>query len=294
MWNIWWNLGVRPFDLSGKHQNLQGLGSLRPSTEPETPKPRKVSKKSPERSLGPPTPNPRKVPKSPKKVDFDCFLDFSDLFRNFLGVRGSQTPLGRLFWDFPGFWGFGLCRWSERSQFMANFGGNFGKLIGNCVSNFGSFSETSFSRRAERNNNLTCSPGTKTGKRAHSPKPPFCETALFQKTFRYLWLFYSVLFRGFFVVFSWLFRGPLLSRKTVFGPFFVTFSWLFRGPRFGQILRVLALEQSSDFCLLSKSSPEGARMLLVRPGTCLKKGWVGPARHPPLLSESFGRAGLLG
>ena len=55
------------------------------------------------------------------------------------------------------------------------------------------------------------------------------------------------------MVFSWLFRGPLLSRKTVFGPFsllfrgfFVAFSWLFRGPRFGQTLRVLALEQSSD------------------------------------------------
>ena len=74
-----------------------------------------------------------------------------------------------------------------------------------------------------------------------------------QKTFCYLWRFYSLLFRGFFVVFSWLFRGPLLSRKTVFGPFsllfrgfFVAFPWLFRGPRFGQILRVLALEQSSD------------------------------------------------
>ena len=70
-----------------------------------------------------------------------------------------------------------------------------------------------------------------------------------QKTFRYLWRFYSLLFRGF----SWLFRGPLLSRKTMFGPFsllfrgfFVAFSWLFRGPRFGQILRVLALEQSSE------------------------------------------------
>ena len=55
------------------------------------------------------------------------------------------------------------------------------------------------------------------------------------------------------MVFSWLFRGPLLCRKTVFGPFsllfrgfFVAFSWLFRGPCFGQILRVLALEQSSD------------------------------------------------
>ena len=77
-----------------------------------------------------------------------------------------------------------------------------------------------------------------------------------QKTFRYLWRFYSLLFRGFFVVFSWLFRGPLLSRKTVFGPFsllfrgfFVAFSWLFRGPRFGQILRVLALEQSSEWGL---------------------------------------------
>ena len=77
---------------------------------------------------------------------------------------------------------------------------------------------------------------------------------IFQKTFRYLWRFYSLLFRGFFVVFSWLFRGPLLSRNTVFGPFswlfrgfFVAFSWLFRGPRFGQILRVLALEQSSEF-----------------------------------------------
>ena len=42
---------------------------------------------------------------------------------------------------------------------------------------------------------------------------------LIQKTFRYLWRFYSLLFRGFFVVFSWLFRGPLLSRKTVFGPY---------------------------------------------------------------------------
>ena len=31
--------------------------------------------------------------------------------------------------------------------------------------------------------------------------------------------------RYFFVAFSWLFRGPLLSRKTVFGPF----SWLFCG-----------------------------------------------------------------
>ena len=40
---------------------------------------------------------------------------------------------------------------------------------------------------------------------------------------------------AFFVVFPWFFRG-----------FFVVFSWLFRGPRFGQILRVLALEKSSE------------------------------------------------
>ena len=53
---------------------------------------------------------------------------------------------------------------------------------------------------------------------------------------------FSLLVAFLLVTFSWLFRGPLLSRKTVFGPF----SLLFRGPRFGQILRVLALEQSSE------------------------------------------------
>ena len=59
-------------------------------------------------------------------------------------------------------------------------------------------------------------------------------SSLVQKT--YLWRFYSLLFRGIFVAFPWLFRGPFLSRKTVFGPFswlfrgfFVAFSWLFRG-----------------------------------------------------------------
>ena len=50
------------------------------------------------------------------------------------------------------------------------------------------------------------------------------------------------------MVFSWLFRGPHLPGKTVFGPF----SWLFRGPRFGQILRVLALEKSSDLGALER------------------------------------------
>ena len=63
---------------------------------------------------------------------------------------------------------------------------------------------------------------------------------------RRLFVTCGVFTRYFFVAFSWffswLFRGPLLSRNTVFGPF----SWLFRGPRFGQILRVFALEQSSE------------------------------------------------
>ena len=51
---------------------------------------------------------------------------------------------------------------------------------------------------------------------------------IFQKTVRYLWRFYSLLFRGFFVAFPWLFRGPHLLRKTVFWAFFVAFSWFFR------------------------------------------------------------------
>ena len=72
--------------------------------------------------------------------------------------------------------------------------------------------------------------------------------------FRRFFVTCGVFTRYFFVAFSCFFRGPLLSRKTVFGPFsllsrgffvvfFVAFSW---PPRFGQILRVLALEQSSD------------------------------------------------
>ena len=36
---------------------------------------------------------------------------------------------------------------------------------------------------------------------------------------------FSLLVAFLLVTFSWLFRGPLLSRKTVFGPF----SWFFRG-----------------------------------------------------------------
>ena len=59
---------------------------------------------------------------------------------------------------------------------------------------------------------------------------------------------FSLLVTFLLVTFPWLFRGFFVAliclRKTVFG----RFSWLFRGPRFGQILRVLALEKSSDYC----------------------------------------------
>ena len=63
-----------------------------------------------------------------------------------------------------------------------------------------------------------------------------------QKTFRYLWRFYSLLFRGFFVAryffvaFSWLFCGFFVALFCLekqclglFRGFFVVFSWLFRG-----------------------------------------------------------------
>ena len=40
----------------------------------------------------------------------------------------------------------------------------------------------------------------------------------------------------------------------------MVFSWLFRGPYFGQILRVLALEESSDL------GPEMAAPILWAPG----------------------------
>ena len=74
-----------------------------------------------------------------------------------------------------------------------------------------------------RGSSRTCKRGRKKG------VPLIC-SGLFQKIFRYLWRFYSLLFRGFFVVFPWLFRGPLLSRKTVSGPF----SW---APARAQLVR---------------------------------------------------------
>ena len=59
----------------------------------------------------------------------------------------------------------------------------------------------------------------------------------------------GVFTRYFFVAFSWLFRG-----------FFVVFSWLFRGPRFGQDLRVLALEQSSEMASAKMASAIDVRI----------------------------------
>ena len=57
---------------------------------------------------------------------------------------------------------------------------------------------------------------------------------------------FSLLVAFLLLTFSWLVGAPLLSRHTGFGPlsrFFRVFSWLFRGPRFGQNVRVLALER---------------------------------------------------
>ena len=60
-------------------------------------------------------------------------------------------------------------------------------------------------------------------------------------------VFYSLLFRDFFVALFCLEKEGL----GLFRGFFVAFSWLFRGPRFGQNLRVLALKQSSDLKLIA-------------------------------------------
>ena len=66
------------------------------------------------------------------------------------------------------------------------------------------------------------------------------QSTFFQQTFRYLSRFWSLLSRGF----SW----PSWAFFMAFSWFFRDFSVAFRGPHFGQILRVLALEKSSDFC----------------------------------------------
>ena len=61
---------------------------------------------------------------------------------------------------------------------------------------------------------------------------------------------FSLLVTFLLVICLWLLRGSHLLGKTVFGPFssfsFVVFPRFFRGPRLGQILHVLALEESSE------------------------------------------------
>ena len=108
-------------------------------------------------------------------------------------------------------------------------------------------------------NHLRTQKNTKQSSAQRFLNDPFPKTP-FQKTFRYLLRFYSLLFRGFFRVF---FRGFFVALfclekqcSGLFRYFFVAFSWLFRGPCFGQILRVLALEQSSDlFSAADRSAP---------------------------------------
>ena len=64
------------------------------SPKPQNPK--RFSKSLPKGVWDPPPGPPKsseKSPKSPKNpVDFDYFFEFSDLFRNFLGVRGRGVP----------------------------------------------------------------------------------------------------------------------------------------------------------------------------------------------------------
>ena len=68
-----------------------------PSTEPITPKTRKVSRKSPERGVwDPPVPNPEKVRKKVRKVkkivDFQTFSWLLELVSDFFGVRDRGVP----------------------------------------------------------------------------------------------------------------------------------------------------------------------------------------------------------
>ena len=103
------------------------------------------------------------------------------------------------------------------------------------------------------------------------------QTSFFQKTFRYLWRFYSLLFHGFFVAFQWPFRGPLLSRKRVFGPF----SWLFRR---GQVLHAQASSRSTRLLVYTLGHHVG-----VSPGEDTDSEWgLAPKKKS---SEECGLAG---
>ena len=118
---------------------------------------------------------------------------------------------------------------------------------------------------------------------------------------------FSLLVAFLLVTFSWLFRGPLLSRKTVFGPFswlfrgfFVAFSWLFSGHRFGQNLRVLALEQSSDWrwptSILEMSHALLFSLVHCGQWRCTWQRWHKKSRLrcKKLVALQFGRPGRLG
>ena len=138
-----------------------------------------------------------------------------------------------------------------------------------------------------------CSPGTTTGTRvrSHVPrerkpergrirqnrpfrKPPFSED-------------FSLLVTFLLVTFSWPSSAWKNSVWAYFVVFFVVFSWLFRGPRFGQILRVLALEKSSE--LSSPSDPflrpsKQKNIRNVHPGMglsheCPSFSWGCPSAH---------------
>ena len=76
----------------------------------------------------------------------------------------------------------------------------------------------------------------------------------------------------------------------LFRYFFVVFSWLFRGPRFGQILRVLALEQSSDVFIPQASMHEECSVLATC--TARAKAWMpGEREEHTTASEGEHRMG---
>ena len=105
-----------------------------------------------------------------------------------------------------------------------------------------------------------------------------------QKTFRYLWRFCSLLFRGFFVAFPWLFRGPLLSRKTVFGPFLWFFRGFFVAPVLGKFYAYspwnsLLIQSRLEFFILDRSFNPGLKFsipvfLFMGPSWCTEKGSI--------------------
>ena len=65
-----------------------------------------------------------------------------------------KSLMGNIWWNFRGKT-FPPCQESTRN-FGSTFGANFGEIFRNFVSNFGLFSETSFSRRAMLNDWFTC------------------------------------------------------------------------------------------------------------------------------------------